>query len=97
MPRPHDAMRDRVELEQLEGLCVVARRDLDIVTTLLQQRDEWPEEEHLGGVRDVDPDPHALTLAYLWISSAYMDTGHSRLFAQSSTAVASRRQPRNWG
>ena len=57
------------------------------MTPLLQERDKRPEEEHLWGVRDVDPDPHALTLAYPWISSAYMDTRQLEAFC----AVVDRR------
>jgi hypothetical protein len=34
------------------------------VTARLEQRDEGPEEDDVGGVRDVDPDAHRDILAY---------------------------------
>ena len=47
-----------VLLDQLEGLCVLARRDLDLVAARLEQLDERPEDERVRTRRHVDPDPH---------------------------------------
>src|SRR5262245_1355025 len=51
-----------MQLEQLDRLRVLARRDFDGVAALLEQGDQRPEERHLRRVRDVDPDAHAVTL-----------------------------------
>ncbi len=59
---PDDLMRDPVQAEQFDRLREVARRDLDLVPALAQQRDQRPEERHLRRVGDVDPDAHAATL-----------------------------------
>src|SRR5438552_11476072 len=77
-----------MKLQELQCLRVVARRDRDVVFPLLEKRDERSEEQHLRGVRDVDPDPHALTLPTTpTISSAYMDTRQLAAFC----AVVERR------
>ena len=49
---------DPVELEQLERLRVVARRDLDLVAPVAQDPDQRPEHEHVGRRGHVHPDPH---------------------------------------
>ncbi len=55
--------RHPVRLDQLEGLRVVARGDLDLVTLPLEQPDERPEHERVRARREVDPDLHATTCA----------------------------------
>ena len=59
----HHVVVDVVQREQLHGLGVFPRRDRDVVAAFVQERDERPEERHLGRVRDVDPDPHHASLA----------------------------------
>jgi len=61
--RPYDLVLDAVQLEELERLRVVPRRHLDRMSALGQECDERSEEEHLGRVRDIDPDAHPVTLA----------------------------------
>ena len=46
--RPDHLVRDPVQLEQLERLGVVARRDRDLVPALLEQPDQRPEERTCG-------------------------------------------------
>src|ERR671922_2460006 len=61
--RADDFVRNPVQLEELERLRVVARRDLDGVPAVLQERDQRAEEEDLWRVRDVDPDAHPVDLS----------------------------------
>ena len=56
--RPHDLMGDAVKRQELDGLGVLTCRHRDVVPALAQEGDQRPEEGHLRGVRDVDPDPH---------------------------------------
>ena len=44
---PDDAVRDPAQLEQLEGLRVVARGHLDVVTVLGEQPQQRPEKRHV--------------------------------------------------
>ena len=46
------------DLGQLERLREVARRDLDVVAGLAQAPHERPENDRVGGRREIDPDPH---------------------------------------
>ena len=62
-PRAAAVMPDRrrghaVALDQLQGLRVVARGDLDLVAARLEQLDERPEDERMRARRHVDPDAH---------------------------------------
>ena len=45
-------------LEQLDGVRERAGGQRDLVTRVLQQLDERAQDEHVGGVGEVDPDPH---------------------------------------
>ena len=47
-----------VQLEQLQRLRVVARRDLHLVAALLEDPDQRPEHEHVRARGHVDPDLH---------------------------------------
>ena len=47
-----------VQLEQLQGLRVVARRQLDLGALLLQQAHQRPVDEHMRRRGHVDPDSH---------------------------------------
>ena len=49
---------DARELRELECLREVARRDLDFVAGRSQPLHERPEDDRVGGCREVDPDPH---------------------------------------
>ena len=61
---------DRVPLQELERLRVVACRDLDLVAALAQQRDQRPEHQHVGRRRDVDPHLHSTSASSLGSRSA---------------------------
>src|SRR5205823_2682524 len=50
---------EAVELEQLHRLCVVARRDPDLVAASAHDVDQRPEDEDVRRRRDVDPDLQA--------------------------------------
>src|SRR5215212_1069719 len=56
------ARRQPVQAQQLERLPVLPRGDLDLVAALAQQCDQGPEDEHVRGRRQIDPDPHRVTL-----------------------------------
>ena len=58
MPAEHVGL-DPVQLQQLHGLRVVAGGDLDRVAALAQDRDQRPEDQHVGRRGDVDPDVHS--------------------------------------
>jgi hypothetical protein len=47
VPRPHDVMRNAVQLEQLECLGVLASRHDDLVPLRLEQGDQRLEERHV--------------------------------------------------
>ncbi len=49
---------DLVLREELECLGVVARRHLDLVALLPEERDQRAKHQHMGRRRDVDPDLH---------------------------------------
>src|SRR5258707_4026444 len=51
---------EAVQLEQLKGLRVVARRDLDLVAALPHQLDQRTEHQHVCARRHVDPDAHQI-------------------------------------
>src|SRR5579871_6752858 len=53
--------RHPVLLDQLYGLCVVARRDLDLVASCTQSLDQRPEDERMRARRHVDPYSHRAT------------------------------------
>ncbi len=72
--RADDLVGDAVQLQQLHRLRVLARRHLDVVTALAEERDQRPEERHLRRVRDVDPDAHGRDPSRSRISFAY---GHA--------------------
>jgi hypothetical protein len=61
VPRPDDLVLDPMQRKELGRLGVLPRRHLDVVSPFAQERDQRSEERHLRGVRDVDPDVHALT------------------------------------
>src|SRR5690349_24819090 len=46
-------------LQELQGLRVVAGRDLDLVAALAQDGDQRPEDQDVSRSGDVDPDLHA--------------------------------------
>jgi hypothetical protein len=48
---------DAEALEQAQRLREVARRDEDVVAAGLQDVDHRPHDQHVGRVRQVDPDP----------------------------------------
>src|SRR5262245_56340203 len=50
-------------LQELECLRVVAGRHLDLVAALAEEADQRPEDQHVGGCRDVDPDLQLASLA----------------------------------
>ena len=56
--RPDRQRVDARELRELERLREVARRDLDFVAGRSQPLHERPEDDRVGGCREVDPDPH---------------------------------------
>ena len=73
--RAHDLMRDLVQPQEVDGLRVVARGHLDLVSPRVEKCEEWTEERDLRRVRNIDPDAHGVTLASsCWISFAY---GHA--------------------
>src|SRR5262245_64173431 len=51
---------DAMLLEELDGLSVVARRDLDLIAALAHEGDQRPKHQHMSRRRDVHPDPHGL-------------------------------------
>ena len=51
-------VRDPEALTQLERLSEVARRHLDLVPVLAHRLDQRAQHEHMGAVRQVDPDAH---------------------------------------
>src|SRR5579864_4150062 len=56
---PPDHLRlEPVQLQQLQRLRVVARRDLHLVAARLHDLDQRPEHEHVRARRHVDPDLH---------------------------------------
>ena len=59
MPADHRVGLEPVQLEQLQRLRVVARRDLDLVAAPAQDPDQRPEDEHVRARRHVDPDSHS--------------------------------------
>ena len=59
VPPDHRVGLEAVQLEQLERLRVVARRDLDLVAAPAHDLDQRPEDEHVRRRGDVDPDLHA--------------------------------------
>ena len=54
-----DLVLEPEPVEQLEGLPVLARGDLDVVAGVAQALDDRPENERMRGGSAVDPDPHA--------------------------------------
>ena len=55
---PDHLRLDPVQLQQLQRLGVVARGELDLRSSLAQQRHQRPEHQHVGRCRHVDPDLH---------------------------------------
>jgi hypothetical protein len=49
---------EAVEAQEPEVLTEVAGGDLDLSAAPAQDVDERPEDEHVGGRRDIDPDSH---------------------------------------
>jgi hypothetical protein len=47
-----------VELQEVDRLRVIARSDLDLGAAVPQERDQRPEDQHVGGRCHVDPDLH---------------------------------------
>ncbi len=50
--------RHAVLLDQLQGLRIVACRDLDLVPSCAQAIDERAEDERMGARRHIDPHAH---------------------------------------
>jgi hypothetical protein len=58
-----DRRFDRMPLEQLECLGVLAGRDLDLVAVGAEQLDQRPKNQHMRWRRDVNPNVHLASLA----------------------------------
>ncbi len=62
---------DAVLVEQLERLCVVARRHLYVVAVSAQETEDGPEDQDVRRGRDVDPDSQASACATLVSRGAF--------------------------
>src|SRR5262245_65440827 len=73
---------DAMLLEELDGLSVVARRDLDLIAALAHEGDQRPKHQHMSRRRDVHPDPHGLRRPRLLPGKAGLRRGLSPLAAR---------------